>query len=92
MIAKQWLVLLAVNIPFVLFAAESDLERRIADLNQRLEQTLRKELEAELKAQPYIFENWNVYIQHVREAEEKEAEAREIRNEIQKLMERKRNS
>lgn len=66
--------------------ADNDLDQQIATLKKQLEELLRQEAEAEFKAQPFIFEDWDNYAKQLEIAEKKEVEARKIRGELQKLV------
>lgn len=68
------------------YAVDNALDQQIATLKKQLEELLRQESEAEFKAQPYIFEDWDNYAKQLEIAEKKEVEARKIRGELQKLV------
>lgn len=64
----------------------TDVEDEILSLEKKLHAKRRQAATAELKAQPYLLEDWDEYLKLIKESEQLEAEAAEIEAKLKLLM------
>ncbi len=67
----------------------TDVEDEIMTLEKKLHTVRQKATNAELKAQPYIFEDWDEYVKLIKESEQWDAQAKKLSSELQQLMQQR---